>query len=252
MLFINGLAAVVAKVAAAGTVAQATAGLGIALAGVTGAGAAGVLPVTVQDTVAAAVETVTPFDLPDSHDVDEADDSGVDGITADVEADDADPGSDSEGTSPNLSSSHDDGEATSSDMPAEGGGEAIDHDGPNQHADDRAFEATQQAAALRTAHDAAKDAAKAAKDAAKEAAKAIRQAQKEADKAAERPQPTGDHEGDGGDEAQKDADDTDSGSSTEDDGQDGDGQEDHAGPHQGSHGHDGDSNDDGGDEGGDD
>lgn len=66
MALIEGIAALVAKVASASTVAQATAGLGIAVAGVTGAGAAGVLPGPVQDTVAGAVEAVTPFELPHS------------------------------------------------------------------------------------------------------------------------------------------------------------------------------------------
>ena len=66
MALFEGIAAVLAKVASASTVAQATAGLGIAVAGVTGAGAAGVLPGPVQDTVAGAVEAVTPFDLPHS------------------------------------------------------------------------------------------------------------------------------------------------------------------------------------------
>jgi len=66
---IEGLAAVVAKIVGAGVVTQVTAGVGIAVVGLTGAGAAGVLPGAVQDTVAAAVETVSPFDLPDSGDV---------------------------------------------------------------------------------------------------------------------------------------------------------------------------------------
>src|SRR4051794_9876181 len=68
MLLLEGLAALAAKVASASTVAQATAGLGIAVAGVTGAGAAGVLPGPVQDGVATTVEAVTPFDLPHSVD----------------------------------------------------------------------------------------------------------------------------------------------------------------------------------------
>lgn len=68
MLLLEGLAALAAKVASASTVAQATAGLGIAVAGVTGAGAAGVLPGPLQDGVATTVEAVTPFDLPHSVD----------------------------------------------------------------------------------------------------------------------------------------------------------------------------------------
>jgi len=84
MVFLNGLAVLAAKITSASTVAQATAGLGIAVAGVTGAGAAGVLPGAVQDGVAGAVEAVSPFDLPDSADdrtplAGETVDSGTDG-----------------------------------------------------------------------------------------------------------------------------------------------------------------------------
>jgi hypothetical protein len=68
MPLFESIAAVVAKVASASTVAQATAGLGIAVVGVTGAGAAGILPAPVQDGVATTVEAVTPFDLPQSMD----------------------------------------------------------------------------------------------------------------------------------------------------------------------------------------
>ncbi|MDK3255003.1 hypothetical protein [Blastococcus capsensis] len=62
------LAAAAAKFGAAGAVAQAAAGLGFAAAGVTSAGAFGVLPGPVQDGVATTIEAVTPFDLPDSTD----------------------------------------------------------------------------------------------------------------------------------------------------------------------------------------
>jgi hypothetical protein len=82
----ESFAVLVAKIASASTVAQVTAALGIAVAGVTGAGAAGVLPGAVQDGVARAVESVSPFDLPDSADdrgvpavETETDDSGLDG-----------------------------------------------------------------------------------------------------------------------------------------------------------------------------
>jgi hypothetical protein len=68
MALIEGIAALLAKVASVSTVAQATAGLGIAVAGVTGAGAAGVLPAPLQDTVAGAVEAVTPFEMPHATD----------------------------------------------------------------------------------------------------------------------------------------------------------------------------------------
>lgn len=62
------LAAGLAKFASAGAVAHATAGVGIALAGVTSAGAAGVLPGPLQDGVATTIEAVTPFELPNSGD----------------------------------------------------------------------------------------------------------------------------------------------------------------------------------------
>ena len=52
-----------AKFLSAGAVAQAATGAGVVLVAVTGAGAAGVLPDPLQDTVATAVETVTPLDL---------------------------------------------------------------------------------------------------------------------------------------------------------------------------------------------
>ena len=78
MFLVEALGALTAKVAAASTVSQAVAGLGIAVAGVTGAGAAGVLPPPVQDVVAGTVEVVSPFDLPDSADAAETDDSGTD------------------------------------------------------------------------------------------------------------------------------------------------------------------------------
>lgn len=60
------LAAGAAKFASAGAVAQAATGLTVALASVTGAGAAGVLPDAVQDHVSSVVEAVTPFELPES------------------------------------------------------------------------------------------------------------------------------------------------------------------------------------------
>ena len=68
MVLLEGLAVLAAKITSASTAAQAAAGLGIAVAGVTGAGAVGALPGPVQDVVAGAVETVSPFDLPDSED----------------------------------------------------------------------------------------------------------------------------------------------------------------------------------------
>jgi hypothetical protein len=67
-MLLQGIAAVVTKIASASTVAQVAAGLGVTVAGVAGAGAAGALPGPVQDGVAGAIEAVTPFDVPDSHD----------------------------------------------------------------------------------------------------------------------------------------------------------------------------------------
>jgi hypothetical protein len=63
------LAAAAAKFASAGAVAQASTGVGLALVSVTGAGAVGALPGPVQDSVAGVIESVTPFDLPDSADI---------------------------------------------------------------------------------------------------------------------------------------------------------------------------------------
>jgi hypothetical protein len=93
MFLFEGIAALAAKVASASTIAQATTGLGIAVAGVTGAGAAGVLPGPVQDGVANTVEAVTPFELPrsvddrisgvdDRHETTRSDDSTLDGPAA--------------------------------------------------------------------------------------------------------------------------------------------------------------------------
>src|SRR3954447_1737932 len=67
-MLLSALTALVAKIASASTVAQATCGLGLAVAGITGAGAAGVLPGAVQDGVAGAVESITPVELPPSAD----------------------------------------------------------------------------------------------------------------------------------------------------------------------------------------
>ncbi|MCW2700552.1 MAG: hypothetical protein JWQ45_2087 [Blastococcus sp.] len=56
--------ALFAKLLSAGAAAQACAGAGVALVAFTGAGAAGVLPGPVQNTVSSVVETVTPFRMP--------------------------------------------------------------------------------------------------------------------------------------------------------------------------------------------
>jgi hypothetical protein len=62
------LAGIAAKLGAAGALTKGAAGVSIALASVTGAAAADVLPDAVQDRVAGAVEQVSPFDMPDSAD----------------------------------------------------------------------------------------------------------------------------------------------------------------------------------------
>ena len=70
-----------AKLLSAGAVAQAATGAGAVLVAVTGAGAAGVLPDPLQDTVATAVETVTPLDLDGGDEVVEDDQTGSDAGT---------------------------------------------------------------------------------------------------------------------------------------------------------------------------
>lgn len=57
--------AILAKIAGASAVAQAATGAGIVLVGFTGAGAAGVLPASVQHTFATVVSNVTPLTAPD-------------------------------------------------------------------------------------------------------------------------------------------------------------------------------------------
>ncbi len=57
--------AIIAKIASAGAVAQAATGAAIVLVGFTGAGAAGVLPTSVQHTFATVVDHVTPLTAPD-------------------------------------------------------------------------------------------------------------------------------------------------------------------------------------------
>jgi hypothetical protein len=64
----EALSAAAARAMPAGAFAQAALGLGVVLAGVTGAGAAGVLPGPVQDEVSSVVEVLTPFELPTSAD----------------------------------------------------------------------------------------------------------------------------------------------------------------------------------------
>jgi hypothetical protein len=71
------LSALIAKFVSAGAVAQAATGATVVVVTLTGAGAAGVLPDPVQDTVAGVVETVSPLDLPDSGDAEESDPDAV-------------------------------------------------------------------------------------------------------------------------------------------------------------------------------
>ena len=120
MVLLHGLAVLAAKITSASTVVQATAGLGIAVAGVTGAGAAGVLPGALQDGVAGAVQAVSPFDLPDSADgrtplAGETVDSGTDG-PGDVPV--ADPTAAPESTPSSIPSA----ETTHSPEPGDDGG----------------------------------------------------------------------------------------------------------------------------------
>jgi hypothetical protein len=69
----------IAKFLSAGALAQAASGAGVALVAFTGVGAVGVLPGPLQDTVANAVETVTPFDLPGGEKAAPAEDSTLEG-----------------------------------------------------------------------------------------------------------------------------------------------------------------------------
>jgi beta-lactamase class A len=64
MLLFHAPLAGAATIGALRTAARVAAGLGIAAAGMTGAGAAGVLPTPVQNTVAHVVAAVLPLDLP--------------------------------------------------------------------------------------------------------------------------------------------------------------------------------------------
>jgi hypothetical protein len=59
-------AGILAKLAGLGVAAKAGLGLAVAAAGVTGAGAVGMLPASVQHVVATAVDSATPFTFPDT------------------------------------------------------------------------------------------------------------------------------------------------------------------------------------------
>ena len=77
------LAGLVAKLSALGMAAKAALGMAVAAAGVTGAGAANVLPDPAQHAVASAVSAATPFEFADPRDAvtgdDEVGDTGEDG-----------------------------------------------------------------------------------------------------------------------------------------------------------------------------
>ena len=77
--------ALIAKFLSAGALAQAATGAGAALVVVTGAGVVGVLPDPVQDTVATAIETVTPLDL-EGGDETGTDETGTDGAGTGADA----------------------------------------------------------------------------------------------------------------------------------------------------------------------
>jgi uncharacterized membrane protein YgcG len=73
--------ALLAKFLSAGAVAQAATGAGVALVAFTGVGAVGVLPDALQNTVAHAVESVTPLDLPGGEKAAPAEDSTLEAPT---------------------------------------------------------------------------------------------------------------------------------------------------------------------------
>jgi hypothetical protein len=68
MLVSDFLSSLAAKLGALGLAAKLGLGVGVAAAAVTSAGAAGVLPAPAQNVVAGAVNTVTPFHLPEGGD----------------------------------------------------------------------------------------------------------------------------------------------------------------------------------------
>ncbi|MGY2085282.1 hypothetical protein [Blastococcus sp. SYSU DS0539] len=182
MALLEGFAVVVAKFAGAGTVAQVATGLGIAAAGVTGAGAAGALPAPVQDAVASAVESVTPFELPES--TDSADEGLPTGdapqLTGTVEPTEEAPEAPTEEPTeeaPEESTDEPTDEATE-DGAGDSGLRGLDN--AIAHADEHAQESLAAAQARKAAH----DTEKASRDAAREAEKAARDAAKDADKAA--------------------------------------------------------------------
>jgi hypothetical protein len=73
--------ALIAKFLSAGALAQAATGAGVALVAFTGVGAVGVLPDPLQNTVANAVESMTPLDLPGGEKPAPAEDSTLEGPT---------------------------------------------------------------------------------------------------------------------------------------------------------------------------
>ncbi|MGY1722974.1 hypothetical protein [Blastococcus sp. SYSU DS0533] len=185
MALLEGLAALAAKFAGASTVAQVATGVGIATAGVTGAGAVGVLPAPVQDAVASTVEAVTPFEVPDSGDGatteptadreagDAAEPEVVEEEAADEEATEDEEATDEEATEDEEAT---DEEATEDDATQEETG-LRGLDNAIAHADEHAQGALAAAQARQAAHDsdkAAREAAREAEKSARDAAKAAR------------------------------------------------------------------------------
>src|SRR4051794_25984925 len=173
MFLIESVAALAAKVAGASTVAQVAAGLGIAVAGVTGAGAAGVLPGPVQDGVAGAVESVTPFDLPGSADLHRSD-SVVERVGPGTEAAEIDDsGVDGTDDQPGVDTEHPDGHQRH-----DGSDDGQDEDGEDgEHAGGGHDEVED--------HDPARDAARASEEAAEQAREAAEEAAEQQREAAE-------------------------------------------------------------------
>ncbi|MGY2074598.1 hypothetical protein [Blastococcus sp. SYSU DS0828] len=191
MALLEGLAALAAKFAGASTVAQVATGVGIATAGVTGAGAVGVLPAPVQDAVASTVETVTPFDLPESELSTETEtetdapvgDTEGDPVTTEDEATDdevvEEEATEDEATEDEATENEVVEEEAAEDEATEEQTGARGLDNAIAHANEHAQGALQAAQARQAAHDAekaARDAARDAEKAARDAAKAARAA----------------------------------------------------------------------------
>jgi hypothetical protein len=87
--FASGLASASAKLAGLGALTKIGLGTSVALASVTAAGAAGVMPESANDAVRGAIETVTPVEFPTDadHDVRVTNRTGVDGTDTETEVD---------------------------------------------------------------------------------------------------------------------------------------------------------------------